>query len=376
VAGRPSRRRIHSCWIAAILGLATLPSPSAAQVQGGRPLPSAPQPAAAASAAAGGTVPSTVGSAAAEPSVPQPPLSDAQLRQLLRSADLEQLEPLCIRFLAEGNLPRLRLVGQRLLTINPAPQPPEVLLANAEVLLRCRLPAAAMAVLDRLSPEQGAERVQWLVLQWRAAEAALDPQRAAQALERLAAGDPTRLAGLQLPVRQREDGSWVSRPALELLLAALEAAGRPREAASLLLLSADRDGASAERLAQALDLWRGLPPEQREPVMERALEQAAAAGSWGLVSDLLAAQAVSATSPEALARNRERRLRLSRRLDDAYDEWRALPPDPSAARRRGELERQLRSPRSPGGHAAALPLPPRSSSTVPIPSSGPAPVKP
>ena len=346
-----------------VLGLVILPFPGAAQVQGGRPLPSAP-------------LPGDAGSPA-EPSDTAPlPLSDAQLRQLLPSADLEQLEPLCRRFLAEGNLPRLRLVGQRLLTLNPAPQPLEVLLANAEVLLRCRLPAGALAVLDRISPEQGAERVQWLVLQWRAAEAALDPQRAALALEQLAAGDPARLAGLRLPVRQREDGSWVSRPALELMLAALEAAGRRREAATLLLLSADRDGVSAERLAQALDLWRGLPPEQREPLMERALEQAAAAGSWGLVSDLLAAQAASATSPAALARNRERRLRLSRRLDDAYNEWRALQPDPTAASRRGELERQLRSPRAAGGHVPSQPTPSGTSATVPVLPSAPAPLKP
>jgi len=301
------------------------------------------------------------------------PLSDRQVRDLLRTADLDQLEPLCARFLAEGNLGRVRLVGQRLLTVLPAPQPLEVVLANAEVLLRCRLPTAALTVLDRISPDRGAERVQWLMLQWRAAEAALDPRRAALALERLAAGNPARLASLMLPVRQRDDGSWVSRPALDLLVADLEAAGRPDEAASL-LLSSGRDALAAERLDQALHLWASLPETVREPLMEQALEQAAAAGSWGLVSDLLAAQAASATSPEALARNRERRMRLSRRLDDAYNEWRALQGDPAAVQRRQVLEQQLRSPRGPGGHAAAPARPPAAPAATPLPL--PAPLKP
>lgn len=358
VAGRPTLRAICCRWLSRALVLAILSPPCLAQSQGGRSLPP-PQ---------GASLP------AAAP-VPQAemPLSDRQVRDLLRTADLDQLEPLCARFLAEGNLGRVRLVGQRLLTVLPAPQPLEVVLANAEVLLRCRLPTAALTVLDRISPDRGAERVQWLMLQWRAAEAALDPRRAALALERLAAGNPARLASLMLPVRQRDDGSWVSRPALDLLVADLEAAGRPDEAASL-LLSSGRDALAAERLDQALHLWASLPETVREPLMEQALEQAAAAGSWGLVSDLLAAQAASATSPEALARNRERRMRLSRRLDDAYNEWRALQGDPAAVQRRQVLEQQLRSPRGPGGHAAAPARPPAAPAATPLPL--PAPLKP
>ena len=44
----------------------------------------------------------------------------------------------------------------------------------------------------------------------------------------------------------------------------------------------------------------------------------------------------------------ERRLRLSRGIDDAYAEWLL---GRTAQSRQAELERQLRSPRSPGGHA-------------------------
>lgn len=258
-----------------------------------------------------------------------------------------------------GDQPRLRLLRERLLTIHPAPQPLAVVLANAEVMLTCHMPDGALTVLDRIGPARGAEQVQWLTLQWRAANAALDHKRAALALERLAAERPAQLETLLLPLQQRSDGSWASRSALEMLASHLESAGRTSQAAGLLLLSRNQDASAAERLAQAARLLADLPAELREPLFERALEQAAAAGSWGLVGDLLAAQASLPSSPEAAARTAERRLRLSRRLDDAYGEWRALQDggEPGSEGRRQTLELQLRSPRAPGGHAEGLPVP-------------------
>ena len=78
-----------------------------------------------------------------------------------------------------------------------------------------------------------------------------------------------------------------------------------------------------------------------------------------MVSDLLDAQAALPSS-RALAR----RLRLSPRLDDAYGEWLLLQGDPAAGQRVRELERQLRSPRAPGGHAHT-PSPPAPSPPTP-----------
>ena len=117
---------------------------------------------------------------------------------------------------------------------------------------------------------------------------------------------------------------------------------------------------AAERLAQAVLLLDGLPAVEQERLLELALEQAAAAGSWGLVAQILDQQlALVGSSPQASARAAERRLRLSGALDDAYGEWLQRRGDPASLTPQGELERQLRSPRSPGGHAASPPSAPQ-----------------
>jgi hypothetical protein len=96
-----------------------------------------------------------------------------------------------------------------------------------------------------------------------------------------------------------------------------------------------------------VELFDGLPAVEQDRLLELALEQAAAAGAWGLVGQILDQQlALGQGIPERTERTEraaERRLRLSRGIDDAYAEW--------LLGRTPELERQLRSPRSPGGHA-------------------------
>ena len=302
------------------------------------------------------------------------PLEETTFLRLLGSADLDRLALLCRQLVDAGDGERLRRLRQRLLTIHPAPQPLPVVLANADVLLTCRMPEAALTVLDRSGPARGAEQVQWLTLQWRAANAALDHRRAAVALERLAAERPALLESTALPLQPRQDGTWVSRSALEVLASHLESAGLAQAAASLLLLSSGQDSASVERLAQAVRLLADLPPSAREPLFERVLEQAAAVGSWGLVGELLTLQASLPASPEAAARTAERRERLSRRLDDAYGAWRALEgqADPGAGERRRQLEVRLRSPLAPGGHAATL-VPPSAEGGDALPADPAAP---
>jgi hypothetical protein len=283
---------------------------------------------------------------------PAEAIAAPDLERLQRTGTLEQLDLACRQLAQTGDTLGLRQLRQRLMTIHPAPQPLAVVLANAGVLLNCRMPDGALSVLDRISPNRGPEQVEWLTLQWRAANAALDHRRAAMALERLALQNPARLEDLLVPLQQRRDGSWLSRSALELLASHLESAGLGTRAGSLLLLSRNQDAPAAERLARAVRLLAELPPAEREPLFERALEQAAAAGSWGLVGELLTVQAVLPASPEAAMRTAERRLRLSRRLDDAYGEWRALQDSGTDPARLEALGRQLRSPQAPGGHAA------------------------
>jgi len=286
--------------------------------------------------------------AAAPPATPDP-ASEA----LLRSGDLSALDGACTAALQRGDGPELRRLQRRLLTIHPAPQPLAVVLANADSLLRCGAPDGALQVLGRVGPAAGAERMQWLVLQWRAAQAGLHHQLAADALERLAAGNLASLASLELPVGQRQDGTPVMRPALDLLASHLESLGQRQRAAEVLVSSAQPGAATAVRLSQAVALLVGLPAPEQDRLLELALEQAAAAGAWGLVAQILDQQlALSGSTPESAARVRERRLRLSGGIDDAYGEWLLRRRDPAGSARQLDLERQLRSPRAPGGHAA------------------------
>ena len=294
---------------------------------------------------------------------PVAPLSEAAFAALLKLDDLDQLNLACGRLVQEDNPNRLRLLQDHLVALRPAPQPLPVLLANAEVLLSCRGPHAALGVLDRYGPGPGAARVQWLLMQWRAANAALDHRRAALALDRLTSGREARLNLLSLPIRRRDDGTVVSRSAADVLAAHLVARGFPEAAGQLLLRQSAPGAPGAERLGRAVALLQPLPLEEREAILETALNQAAAVGAWSLVGDLLDAQA-ALPSERALAR----RLRLSPRLDDAYGEWLLLQGNPAARRRLQRLEGQLRSPRSPGGHAPA-PAPPAAPLETPSPSS-------
>ena len=311
------------------------------------------------------------------PGVPAPVLSEAAFATLIATASLETLDPLCRQLVEAEAIARLRLVRQRLLAMHPAPQPLAVVLANADVLLSCQAPDGALRVLDRYGPAPGAEQVQWLTLQWRAANAALDHQRAALALERLTAERYGQLESLALPIQRRPDGRVITRSALQVMADHLEALGQRRTAGQLLLLSRQSDAGASERLQQAIRLLADLPPQELDVLLERALEQAAAAGAWSLVSELLTTQAALPASVSGSQRAIERQLRLTRRLDDAYGEWQLRRQDPAAAARSLELQQQLRSPRAPGGHAADLPAPSSASAAPlapePLPAPSPAP---
>ncbi len=290
-------------------------------------------------------------------------LSQPIFRARLQRDDLDGLDELCRLSAAAGDNDRLSQLRQRLLERPLQPVSLPKILATAEVLLSCRAPDAALTVLDRFSPDRGGGRVQWLLMQWRVANANLDHRLAARALERLTEGKSDRLAGLKLalarPGSAPETASVATPPrraAVDLLADHLEARGRPAEAAERLLAAARLPIAAgdtqasivqAERLHRALSLLDSLPVAERERLLEPALEQAAAAGAWGLVVEMLDQQ-IQRVSPRAL----ERRLRLSPRLDDAYGEWRLRQQNPGDNQRLKALEERLRSPRQPGGHAA------------------------
>ena len=283
-------------------------------------------------------------------------MPEAQFLALLKNGDLQALNLACQEAASFGFNQRLLLLQERLLTVAPPPQPLAVVLVNANALLSCRAPDAALAVLNRFGPRPGLERDQWLLMRWRAAQAGLHHAMAAEALEQLAKGDLARLDTIPLPLQVRKDGSLETLPALDLYAEHLLVLGRDREAAAALLAGQRSGQVAAERLQLAVSLLKELPWQQRESLLERALDQAAAAQAWGLAlalledqRQLLQAEGVSAS------RSNQRLQRLSQRVDDAYSEWQLKRQDPSQASRSAQLQQQLRSPRQPGGHASSLP---------------------
>lgn len=316
----------------------------------------APAPAPAPSAAPASAAPQPL------PSQPAAPRSAEEFAQVLQTGNLDALLQTCLEAQVFGDTQRLRQLHRRLLSLHPAPQPLAVVLANADVLLRCQAPQAAQEVLDRFGPAPGAERQQWLLLQWRIAAAALDHRRAVIALGRLVQLEGADLEGLALPVRLNDDGTVATRSALDVLIDHWVSLGRPAEAVRLSSRSRASGALAARRLQQAATLPSDLDRAARNALLETALEQAAAVGAWGLVAELLDQQLlVQRGEGGDPAQAIERRLRLSPAMDDAYGEWvlrRQLAPSASGANaaRLEALERELRSPRAPGGHAdPALP---------------------
>ena len=268
--------------------------------------------------------------AAAPLSEPQP-MAEERFQQWLLESDLQQLELGCGDPLISASGGRRQQIRDRLLVLHPAPQSFERVMANASALLTCGSPDSAARVLNRISPAQGEERRLWLRLRWQAAASALDHREAALALRRLVNGDLIALADLDLG-----DG----RLGLDQLALHEAALGRQDEAVGLLLLAPN-----PQRLAQAAEWLAFRDDEAADQLLEQALDQAAAAQAWGLAVELLELQLkLQLAAGGDGARPRQRLQRLAAQLDDRYSLWRLEGGV--------DLDRELRSPRQPGGHAA------------------------
>lgn len=299
--------------------------------------------------------------------------ASAQLAEAIADDDPQQV---CRLLRRQGDGPGLRVQQQALIgALAPAPTLEDVLL-SADRLLACAASQAALDVLARVSPAAGEGRRRWLVMQWRAAQAGLHHELAAQALTLLADGEPQRLEALLLPLGlDAAAGRGDTRSALDLLADHLESLGRRDQAASVLLASSGPGAASAARWGRAVALADRMPLRQRDEILELALEQAAAAGAWGLVAALLDQQLAAGVSDPASRQALDRRLRLGERIDDAYGEWlqRRRLSGPEHDSRTQELELLLRSPRQPGGHLPSAPPAPAGPSPDPIPALSPSP---
>ena len=369
----PVRRDSPLGWLArgtlapVLLSGLALPRSAAGQPVTAQPAPSQPAP----SLASPAPITAKPAVAARQPAVAaRPPdpgsspglgLTSDLAKRVLASSDLAVLNGACLQAARADQGTVLQLLRLRLLAVKPAPQPLGVVLANAEALVSCRAPDDALNVLNRYGPAPGSERTLWLLAQWRAADAGLHHRLAAEALLRLA-----NLDGLALTLLVRRDGSRVSRPALDVLADHLVVLGEDQQAAAALLVARQKGQLGAERLQRAAALLVRLPLQERNQLLETALDQAAAAGAWGLAAELLRDQRALLLAAGAKAdRPSERFLRLSRRIDDAYGEWQlgrqafgtqtGGRQDSLGPARQQQLEQQLRSPRQQGGHAALLP---------------------
>jgi len=251
----------------------------------------------------------------------------------LQQSNLEELELGCIDPAIGMANARRQQIRDRLLVLHPAPQSFDVVLANATALLRCGSPDSAAVVLQRTSPGSPLERRQWLLLRWRAAAAGLDHREAALALRRLVGGDLQALSELEL------------EPGLTGLdqLAAHEAAlGRRLLAAELQLMV---PSPSPRQLSRAAEWLAPEAPERADDLLESALDQASTDQAWGLAVELLQQQLrLQHAAGRDGDRPRQRLESLTAQLEDYYSQWQL-----QGGGAEGPL---LRSPRTPGGHAA------------------------
>ena len=273
---------------------------------------------------------------------------------VLLEGDIPALQLACADAVQFGLQERLRLLRNRLMEVAPAPQPFEVVMANAQALMQCKAPDSVPVVLARFGPAPGRQRREWLLLSWQAAAAAFDQDRAVLALMRLVEGDRSRLEEERLIVGLDDEGQPQPRSALDLLAEHQIANGQESEAVLTLLAARTPGVAAARRLGLASELLGALEPERSGPLLEAALDQAAAAQAWNLAEDLLRLQlALELENCGSGDRPRERLRRLATRVDDRFT---LLDLDRESSdlgsEERQQLDQELRSPRAPGGHAA------------------------
>ncbi|CAK28724.1 Conserved hypothetical protein [Synechococcus sp. RCC307] len=290
---------------------------------------------------------------------PLPPgaLSEDAFTELLETGTRQELIEGCKRVISLGLDQRLRQLRQTLLMLNTETSSLAVVFADTRALLRCKAPDAALQVLERISPNVGPERQEWLLLQWRAASDGLDQRRAALALDRLSEGSAEVLDAQLLTLAEPQAPSElpIQRSALDVQADQLEAMGHERAAIELLLQEGQTAQLTAQRRQRAATLLAAEgEPEQAAEIAGAAVDVAASASAWGLSGALLDDQRryqLAAADLQGAEQTNARRLRLGRRLADGMGERAAVlsaiadqTSDPALAQqlldRRDPLERR------------------------------------
>lgn len=282
------------------------------------------------------------------------PMTQETFETVLLEGGIPELRLACEDSARFGVNERLQLLRDRLMLVAPAPQDFDVVMANARALISCKAPESSLVVLSRYGPGPGRRRRAWLLLSWQAASAALDQERIILALLRLADGDLASLDAEQLVVGLDGAGLPLTRSALDLLVEAQIASGQSEQAVTSLLAGRTPGVIAARRLGLAAELLDAMESERSIALLEAALDQAAAVQAWNQAEELLRLQLrLELASGGNGERPRERLRRLAARVDDRFtlleldQDLSGLLPE-----QRPLKQKELRSPRAPGGHAS------------------------
>ncbi|HGY5538474.1 MAG TPA: hypothetical protein ACN46J_06170, partial [Prochlorococcus sp.] len=102
-----------------------------------------------------------------DPSAPvKEPMAEVVYRQVLLEGAMPDLTAACADAALFGMDLRLQELRDRLMVIAPAPQPFDVVIANARALMVCKAPDSTQTVLSRFGPAPGQQRRDWLLLSW------------------------------------------------------------------------------------------------------------------------------------------------------------------------------------------------------------------
>ena len=149
----------------------------------------------------------------------------------------------------------------------------------------------------------------------------------------------------EMIVGYKEDGTSLTRSALELLANHQELSGEFNKAAQSLLLNSTSEPLSARRIAKAAQFLGSVDDDKRQNLLSKAIEIALADESWWMVEDLLKLQLLIDLDSDQDAGLVRRRLEaLSYDLDDQYTLWELIREDKSRKDEAKRLQDQLRSP--------------------------------
>ena len=217
---------------------------------------------------------------------------------------------------------------------------------RAVALIACKDPETAQQVLRRINPINSEKKRAWSMLFWQASNAVMDHSSAALALRSLSEGNLQRLDDEQITVGYSQDGTPLTRLALDLLAEHERLNGRCGVAAKVLLAGRKGGALGATRISRVAQCLDGLSVERRKDLLESALVEANADDAWWLIGDILRLQVELDLAAGGDAQIPLQRLeKYSKELDDLYTQFELIRIEKRNREKRTLLEDQLRSPR-------------------------------